>query len=139
MSDTSQADLSGEDEDPFNSCVVHVSASDDDCEYCQAEMQRRHMALEKVMQSNSVRINEAAKLKVGIDKIDVLGVRLDLFIQMVLPDIRQRFIFEQAFHSQISEILTEMEKALTTQKLLKGVPLNNMPNPLGNREQRRKR
>lgn len=125
-------------QDPYDSCVLHPTISDDDCETCQAEMLRRQDSLEKVMAANTLRLNKMATQGVGIDKNDLTSVRLDTFITMVVPDIRQRFIFEQTFHAQVTEIIGQMEKAMTTSKLLAPGGNNNIP-PLGgmNRKQRR--
>lgn len=135
---TEESNIPSEDEDPFNTCIAHPVASEDDCELCSEEMLRRQTVLEQLMQDNTVRLDKLAKVGIRIDPMSLLGMRMDVFIQMVLPEIRHRFMFEMRFHQEMQKVVENMEKESAKARLTMGVP-NLGGNMQPNRAQRRGR
>jgi len=102
-------------------CLVHmVNGYDEDCEYCQAEIE--------TIKGQTARLTERAKLTegrlrgagIGVDIANVVVIRLNTLLTMILSP-KQLAIYEHQFMVNYGQALDAADQQATRARLTSGI------------------
>lgn len=114
---------------PWTECVAHTHHFEGDCEYCEREMEQRQAALTTTQQEVMALDQRLAQL-VGTPFTAhpaALAVKLDVFIDMILSDPKQRMHFEWVLMNTLKPRMMDMESQARRQVLTQPGPIIPQP------------
>lgn len=102
-------------------CVVHITASEEDCDHCQAELKAKGIKLNDMVMANTLRLQNFQTQGVQVDPMNFLAAKLELLIEVIIRDPRSLVHFEAEYQRRVSEGLEGMKAEITKAKLTQGV------------------
>ena len=118
-----------EHENPFRDvvdCMAHSGVYEDDCEFCQKEIEGKQKILGEHVANVNARIQKIAQDGGGVPAAEqIMAIKLDVLLDNILTP-RSRLHFEMEVGMRVEQMVAAAAMALTRHKLTQGV--NGMPN-----------
>lgn len=105
-------------------CIVHMNEFDPECTVCLGEIEAFNRFLAKVQQRNGATEQRIAYLGQSIQMVDVLQLRLNTFIELLLQNPKMRARFEITYAIACEEALRMTEERVNRERLT--VPIQGL-------------
>jgi hypothetical protein len=103
-------------------CMLHSVYTDLDCEFCQGELEAKAKRQQTLAEDANERMARIQSLGANVAGEAVLNERLNVLIDAVVSDPRQRVHFEAAFNARVINQLIDVEKEVRRQQIITQKP-----------------
>lgn len=104
-------------------CIAHPVAFEADCEYCVNEIDAYNRMLAKLQQRNGAAEQRIAYLGQTVQLVDVVMLRLNTFIDLLLQNPKMKARFEITYAVNCEEALRLTEERVNRERLTAGINL----------------